>query len=316
MEALKAALIAFLRKQTNLSPVEQQLDALLTKIPGKTAHALALLKKASDVGLSPDIFEQLHSRIQTGKQTAANAEKTFSETVVLPSSPRITGETPAEPRPAPPPPPVESQDAFLETVVLPSSPRVTKEIPQDTSLGEDDEPFSDDSDATVLDTSASRVEPTDTGAISQEPDETTQFNTQPNAKNPPPRAPADTTLENSVLEDSTTVNPGVSANDATQIGPPPTVGEDRTMTAGELDATQAGDFDILDRGSPETGRSSTTSVARAARRRASFISLVPPAISFDGSGFNFTLAMAGKTLAASFLNACATGAGHSNRPQS
>ena len=192
MEALKAALIAFLRKQSDLTSVEECLDAVLSKSPDQSKQALALLKKAGDVGLPPDVLERLRGRIEAAKQSLTSAEQTFTETVVLPTSPRVTGDRPVEPTP-PAPPESSSAGTFTETVVLPTSPRITKEVAEDTSIEADDR-LADDTDATVLETSMRGTEPTQTEARRQgsppADDDATRFSTETRAPEPPSRIDA------------------------------------------------------------------------------------------------------------------------------
>ena len=253
METLKSALIAFLRKQGDLAPVEARVDTLLSNSPEKSSQILALLKKASDVGLPAEVFEHLSGLVESAKKSQASAEKTFTETVVLPTSPRITGQVPAEPTPPPPEPApsVSAEEKFTGTVVLPTSPRITKEVPEDTSMG------AADGDATVLDTAPRGGEPTHTDMSGAQDADATQFSTEPGASNPPP-ALDDATVANTVAEDATALNPGVTVDDATQVGPGIVPGEDRTVGATNLEATQAGDFDIFDSSARKTGSSSTT----------------------------------------------------------
>ena len=268
MEALKAALIAFLRKKSDLPAVEECLDTLLSNSPDKSKQALALLKKASDVGLPPDVFERLNGRIEAAKQNLASAEQTFTETVVLPSSPRVTGDLPAEPTPPAPPAAPEPSTAgtFTETVVLPTSPRITKEVAEDTSI-EDDDRLATDADATVLDTSMRSTEPTQSEARSQRippaDDDATRFNTETSARQPPSGADADATLAHTMVEDATTLNPSVEVDDSTQLSPATGTGADRTLADTAMDATRAGDFDVLAGG--HQGSTSTTRPPAGAR---------------------------------------------------
>lgn len=266
MESLKAALIAFLRKQSDLAPVEECLAALLSSSPEKSKQALALIKKASDVGLPADVFERLNRRIEAAKRAIDEAEQTFTETVVLPSSPRVTGDRPVEPTPpSPPPAPASSPTAtFTETVVLPTSPRITKEVAQDTLL-ETGDPLANDSDATVLDTVTRGTEPTQTESRDKPAtlidDDVTTFSTETPASTPPPRMDADATLAHTMVEDATTLNPGVEVDDSTQLSPSIGSGGERTVADTSLDATQAGDFDVLAAGG---GSTSTTRPPRGA----------------------------------------------------
>ena len=264
METLKSALIAFLRKQGRSRASGGASGYAVVEQPREILRRFwRCSKKASDVGLPADVFQRLSGRVESAKKSQASAEKHFTETVVLPTSPRITGEAPAEPSPPPAPDPepapnLSPEEKFSGTVVLPTSPRITKEIPEDTSI----EALASEADATVLDTTPRGGETTntDTGAVRAD---ATQFNTDPGAKHPPP-VRDDATVAHTVAEDATALNPSVEVDDATMVGPGGVTTQDRTVGVTTTDATQAGDFDIFDSGTRDTGASSTTAPPQSA----------------------------------------------------
>ena len=238
METLKAALIAFLRKQSDIAPVEKQIDDFLTANPEKSKHVRALLDKATEVGLSKAVFDRLSDRVE---RTTRNF---FAETVVLPTSPKLSG------KPA-------SETAFLETVVLPTSPKITREVAQDTLHGHIG-PLHGDGDTTAPTASQHRGEATESSTRdlpTPADDDETVINTkagidtqagvttpaQTTIRKPP--ASAEATQAPSLSDDMTTINPNVDSDDLTRAGPEMGKFEDQTVAVANLDKARAPEFD-------------------------------------------------------------------------
>ena len=234
VEELKAALIAFLRKQTDLAPVMTCLERLLAQSPDKSRHAWTLIKKASEVGLPQDALELLKTKVDaTQARNRPGAEQTHAQTVARPES---TRESAAAPPTAVESPQPSSKPRFLETVVLPTSPRITKDVPRDTVAEPDTTVLGDSADVTQLGD--------DQDATRFERDKTTPETSDVTVAQPRKNATA--------------------ANaDATEVGSVPI--EDRTLTGVDIDADEESDFDILASIRPDAGRGRSTRPSGGAR---------------------------------------------------